>query len=222
MTLSRNDGYKKGKPKEAISIERFSDFLSSKITTDFEHITDKEIQWQYGDILLGNGKYIEVKGQGINPNKYGGKNFFELGEMTFNPKHENGFDRLKDILGIPDLETYVIQDRNKKIDRPFGSPDMFNVGFTPASNNAIYAYVNNKPAQFDEMFIYLYSAKSLLAAVKDAIINKRSPITVGAGGANNVTYGITIPVSKAVWQNKGGEWVFVGIGNEDEIINAIK
>lgn len=220
MSLERNAGYAKGKPKEAISIARFTDFLSQKITTDFNIVTDKETQWQFGDIKLGNEKFIEVKGQGINPNKYGGKNFIELGEMTFNEKHSGGFNRLKDILGIPDLENQVISDRNKNVDRPFGSPDMFNVGLTPASNDTMYAYVNNKHDNADEVYIYLYSAKTLLSLVKNAILSD-SKITLGAGGANNVTFGITIPVAKAVWRRVNGEWTFVGSGNEQEIIKAI-
>jgi hypothetical protein len=221
MSLDRNAGYKLGKPKEAISIERFNHFLDTKITTAHTSITDKNTQWQHGDIRLGNGKYIEVKGQGINPTKFGGYNFIELGEATNNPIHAAGFDNLKNILGIPNLESMVIRDKNNNMDAPFGSPAMFNVGLTPASNNSVYAYVNNKREDSNEFYIYLYSAKTLLSMVSGAILSGASKISLGAGGANSVTYGITIPVAKAVWQRINNEWVFVGSGNEKAIIAAI-
>lgn len=215
--MDRNTAYKLGRPKEQKGLDTFKDFATSKLGIDLRFVTDYIENWTKGDYELPNGKYVEVKGQGINPNLFGGNNFIEVGEITNNPLHKDGYEKLSDILGL-DIELSEVKVYNKvtKQLEKLGKVENLNISITSLANGSIYSYVNNVEGNF----IYLYSAKTLLEEIKYAIGNHK--LVRGAGNSHKDSLCLFIKTPVAIWEKINGQWVFIGQGNEEAIINSLK
>lgn len=214
-TLTRNEAYAKSKAgnKEAKGLQVFNDFMANVLNTEATFITSYTENWQYGDYKLSNGKYIEVKSQPINPYKYA-KNFVELGELTDNTLHADGYNKLESILDLdkPLSEVRVYDKPTKELSK-LGTPDALSVSITSMGNGSSYAYVNSSLE-----IVFLYSAKTLLG-----LINKElkygTPIIKGAGDSHKNTLGLLVDNATAAWHKQNGVWTFIGTANEQAVID---
>jgi len=211
--LTRNEAYRKNAHKENLAVEVFEDFLKSKIKLDYETVEDYLQNWLYGDIKLENNRYIEIKGQPINPKKYNGLNFVEVAEKTQNPKHADGCSKLSEILER-DISTIKVRNKITNTVEQLGTPQFLNIAISSLYNGTSYAYVNHS-----EEIVYLYSAKKLLSLIKESINTKG--MTQGAGRTHIDTLGVQVPIPVAIWQKENGEWKFIGSGNESAILEAL-
>lgn len=214
MALTRNEAYKQNAKKERLAVAVFEDFLKQKTSGKYEEITDYLQNWMYGDLRLENGKYIEIKGQPIDPTKYNGMNFVEVAEITQNPLHSDGSEKLSIILerNVEEINVYNKQTGTKG---KLGIQPFLNVSITSMGNGTAYAYVNHQ-----QEIIYLYSAKKLLGLIKASIENKG--MTQGAGRTHKDTLGVTVPIPVAIWKKENGSWNFIGSGDENAILEVLK
>jgi hypothetical protein len=212
--MTRAEGYRIGISKEKYALATFEDFMSHyQIESTF--VTDKDENWQYGDYKLANGKYIEVKGQPVNPDKHP-VNFVELGEITSKDYHRSGFSSLKEMLGVDDLESKSIRNNAKKTWETFGNPECFSFSLKSLSNGSTWAYVNS----FDNI-IYIYSASSLKNGIINAIKNERALVR-GAGKSNEDTIAAFVSLPVAIWRKIDNKWVYTGTGDEKVILQALQ
>lgn len=214
MSLTRNEAYRQNAHKETLAVEVFEDFLKAKVSSDYESVEDYYENWTRGDIKLGNGKYIEIKGQPIDPTKYNGMNFVEVAEITSNPKHADGSEKLSIILER-DISNIKVNNKQTGESGTLGKPDCLNIAITSMSNGTAYAYVNHNLG-----IIYLYSAQKLLGLIKNSIETKG--ITQGAGRTHKDTLGVTVPIPVAIWKKENGTWNFIGSGEEEKILDVLK
>jgi hypothetical protein len=215
MAITRTEGYKLGVSKEQGALDVFEDFMKHKLNIDVEFVTDKTENWKQGDFKLSNGKYIEVKGQPVDPEKYP-VNFIEIGEITNKPYHTDGFKQLQDVLGLTfPLSDVKVWDKPKNAGYSLGEPYALSVSIASMGNNTTYAYVNQT-----KEIVYLYTAATLLGLLRDALAKKG--IIKGAGKSNEDTLGVLVPNAKAIWKKENGEWKFIGSGEENIILNWLE
>jgi len=214
MAVSRAEGYRRGIGKERAALDVFEDFMQNKLNIqDFRFVTNKDENWKKGDYQLPNGKYIEVKGQPIDPAKYD-KNYIELGEITDKLHHAGGFRMLKELLNLPNLENKIVKNKALNTRSAIGHPPCFSLSLHSLGNGTAYAYVNSKLE-----IIYLYSATHLNNLIVSAI-NSNMPLLQGAGNANEVGVGILVDLPIAQWEKIDGQWIYKGRKDEDTIIRS--
>jgi hypothetical protein len=215
MTITRTEGYKLGVSKEQGALDVFEDFMKHKLNIDAEFVTDKTENWKKGDFKLKNGKYIEVKGQPVDPEKYP-VNFVEIGEITNKPYHTEGYKDLGDILSLSSpLSDVKVLDKSTNARYNLGEPYALSVSIASMGNNTTYAYVNQT-----KEIVYLYTAKTLLNFIREAL-DKRG-IIKGAGKSNEDTLAVLVPNAAAIWKKTNGEWKFIGNGDENVILNWLE
>jgi hypothetical protein len=215
MAITRTEGYKLGVSKEQGALDVFTDFMSQKLNIDAEFITDKTENWKSGDFKLSNGKYIEVKGQPVDPEKYP-VNFIEIGEVTDKPYHANGYKVLEDILKLSSpLSDVKVFDKPKSSYYKLGEPYALSVSIASMGNNTTYAYVNQT-----KEIVYLYTAKTLLNLIRESLVKRG--IVKGAGKSNEDTLGLFVPNATAIWKKINGEWKFIGSGSETAILEWLE
>ena len=198
-TLTRNEGYKRAAGKEQIASAIFLDW-AKHYNFDIEEIKGYESNRTIGDYYL-NGKPVECKSQPIG--KYN-QNFIELGEITANPIHSNGWQSLKDMLitngtSITHMEEYTY----------------FNYALTPATNGAHMIYINR-----DTQLIYVYSSQRFIKEVATAV--KEKGIQRGLGKSHKDTLSCFIPNATAVFQKINGEWTYKGTTDEQTVLNFLR
>lgn len=216
MAISRSEGYRRGIGKERAALDVFEDFMKSKLLiTDHRFVTDKDENWKWGDYELPNGKYIEVKGQPIDPAKYD-KNYVELGEVTEKLHHAGGFRMLSEFLQVPSLESKTVNNKAKGTREPIGHPECFSLSLHSLANGTSYAYVNSKLE-----IIYLYSATHLKNLIV-ASINSNMPLLRGAGNANEDGIGVLVDLPIAIWEKRNGVWEYDGKKDEETIIRSFQ
>jgi hypothetical protein len=212
--LERNQAYKQNAHKEKFAVDVFEDFIQSKIKTQYSLTESYEENWKFGDIKLDTGKYIEVKGQAIDPNKYNGLNFIEIGELTQNPLHKDGLSKLELILQKR-LDTAKVENKVTNTKETLGSPEFLNVAITSLANGTTYAYVNHQTK-----VVYLYSASKLLRLITEAI--DKDGIVLGAGKSHKDTLGVKVSIPVAIWKKENDTWNFIGTGNEEQILGTLR
>lgn len=198
--ITRNQGYRLSKGKEEASQELFTEWADT-FGIDAMKIEGYENNRIKGDYFTGINT-LELKSQNIGAYA---QNFIEIGEITKNPIHADGYNRLSEIFapfGISDLSNVSVINRDKTVVK-FGTPEFFNVGFTPVTNGANIMYINNATS-----LIYFYTAKKFLHLVADAIAAKG--FTRGLGRANMDSVAVFIPNSEITWEKRNGVYTYTG------------
>jgi hypothetical protein len=214
MALSRSEGYRKGVGKEKYALELFEDFFSCKVASSLEFMTDKDTNWQYGDYLLENGSYLEVKGQPIDHRFYK-YNYIELGEITGKELHKGGFDKLKNMLQTENLEEKTLHNKVNNTKEPIGHPEGLAFSLMSLSNGSYYCYANS-----NKQIIFIYSAELLLEGIKKSI-NSERPLLQGAGNVNEIGIGCLVDSAKAIWRKVEGSWVYEGTVEEEKVLKVL-
>jgi hypothetical protein len=199
--ITRNQGYRLSKGKEEASQELFTEWANT-FGVNASKIEGYDNNRLKGDYLLDTGGSLELKSQNIGAYN---QNFIEIGEITNNPIHAEGYDKLSEIFapyGIDDLSKVNVSNREKTVVK-FGMPEFFNVGFTPVANGANIMYINNNTS-----LIYFYTAAKFLHLVADAI--QRKGFSRGLGRANMDSIAVFIPNSEISWIKEKGEYVYTG------------
>lgn len=199
--ITRNQGYRLSKGKEEASQELFIEWANT-FGVNASKIEGYENNRLKGDYLLDTGGSLELKSQNIGAYN---QNFIEIGEITTNPIHAEGYNKLSEIFtpyGITDLSKVNVTNREKTVVK-FGIPEFFNIGFTPVANGANIMYINNNTS-----LIYFYTAAKFMSLVADAI--KAKGFTRGLGRANMDSVAVFIPNSEISWQKVNGEYVYTG------------
>lgn len=213
--ITRNQGYAANAWKETEAKAVFKSF-TEHIGLDLQEITDMTTQINLGDYKHGN-RYIECKSQNIGDYQ---RNFVEIGEWnTGSNKHIGGhtaFSEWLSLYGI-DLSDCNIHQRNgTKETQKFGSPDTYNNGCTPLTNNADVFYINRTST-----LIYFYSAKRLQHLIVEEIKNDR--LYFGGGRSNETTIAVFVENSPISWQKVNGEWKFLGKPElEQQVLEYLK
>jgi hypothetical protein len=216
MAVSRAEGYRKGIGKERAALNVFEDFMETVLEiTDYRFVTDKDENWTRGDYQLPNGKYIEVKGQPIDPVRMT-KNYVELGEITDKLHHTGGFRLLKELLGLPNLENKTVRNKAKNTTGVVGEPPHFSLSLHSLANGTSYAYVNSHLE-----IIYLYSATHLKKLIVESL-NSGLPILQGAGNANQDSLGVLVDLPIAMWEKINGKWEYIGRKEEQIVIESMQ
>ena len=197
-TLTRLEGYRASRGKEAEAQEIFKDW-AKHYGFKVEEIRGYEANRTQGDWKM-NGKNIEVKSQNIGQYRV---NFFELGEVTDKEYHADGWDKLIEVMA-----GYGIDLTGEE------AHDMFNFGFTPVVNGATVFYINR-----ETQLIYIYSAQRLLKLIAEGI--GANGMHRGRGKANKDTISTFIRNSQTTFQKINNEWVYTGQPNEQTVLKAL-
>jgi hypothetical protein len=117
--VDRNEGYRRGAGKEAVSLELVREFLREALGEEATRIDDPEANYRLGDLRCSSlDATIEVKGQPIDPGKYP-MNFIEVFEDTSVgalDRHARGFDDVAARLGLSPAE--LAATRVQRFDKP--------------------------------------------------------------------------------------------------------
>ena len=197
-TLTRLEGYRASRGKEAEAQEIFKDW-AKHYGFKVEEIRGYEANRTQGDWKM-NGNNIEVKSQNIGKYRV---NFFELGEVTDKEYHADGWDKLIEVMA-----NYGVDLTGEE------AYEMFNFGFTPVVNGATVFYINRETE-----LIYVYSAQRLLKLVAEGI--GANGMHRGRGKANKDTISTFIRNSQTTFQKINGEWVYTGLPNEQTVLKAL-
>lgn len=197
-TLTRLEGYRASRGKEAEAQEIFKDW-AKHYGFNVEEIRGYEANRTQGDWKM-NGQNIEVKSQNIGKYRV---NFFELGEVTDKEYHADGWDKLIEVMA-----NYGVDLSSEE------AHEMFNFGFTPVVNGATVFYINRETE-----LIYIYSAQRLLKLVAEGI--GANGMHRGRGKANKDTISTFIRNSQTTFQKINGEWVYTGLPLEATVLKAL-
>lgn len=212
--ITRNEGYRRSAGKEELSLAIFDEWATQYNITN-SRIEGYENNRLQGDIMLQNKSTIELKSQNIGAYA---QNFIEVGELTTNPLHATGYDKLCLILepyGVSALSEVKVTNRDKSV-TTFGVPRFFNVGFTPVANGANIMYINN-----DTSLMYFYTAKKFMSLVANAIVNKG--FSRGLGMANEDSVSVFIPNSEVAWKKNNGTFAYIGKPEyEAQVLSMLK
>lgn len=197
-TLTRLEGYRASRGKEAEAQEIFKDW-AKHYGFKVEEIRGYEANRTLGDWKM-NGQNIEVKSQNIGKYRV---NFFELGEVTDKEYHADGWDKL-----VTTMAEHGVDLTGEE------AYEMFNFGFTPVTNGATVFYINR-----ETQLIYVYSAQRLLKLIAEGI--GANGIHRGRGKANKDTISTFIRNSQTTFQKINGEWVYTGLPLEATVLKAL-
>lgn len=199
--ITRTEGYKRAAGKEEQSENIFYNW-SKNYNINTIKTEGYENNRLYGDFILPNKHFLELKSQNIG--QYS-KNFIEIGEYTQNPLHSEGYNTLSTVLdnnNITNLHNIKLTNRNKTVST-FGTPEYFNIGLTPVFNGAHIMYIN-----IATQLIYLYSNKKFIQHIMNAI--QTNGFHRGLGMSNEDSVAVFIPNSEVSWQQQSNEWVYTG------------
>lgn len=208
--VSRNEGYALGRGKEGPALEMASEFFRRVIGVEPSVVTDKDENWERGDIRFPSGQYAECKGQPIDPEKYP-LNFVEVCEVTENPFHADGMERLASALGVgywelADADVWDNRPGRKEL-VPFGEPAFVSPSFHTISSARVTVYVN---ATSPTAHIYLYGRSEIGKLVRDELLRGEGMVR-GAGRSNEDTFGVKVPLPMMRWTSReGGGWEYSG------------
>lgn len=208
--VSRNEGYALGRGKEGPALEMAAEFFRRVVGVEPSVVTDREENWERGDIRFPSGAYAECKGQPIDPDRYP-LNFVEVCEVTPNPVHLGGMERLAASLGVDywqlaDVNVWDNRDGHRGL-CAFGTPEMVSPSFHTISSARVTVYVN---ATSPTAHIYLYGRNEIVRLVRDELLLGEGMVR-GAGKSNEDTFGAKIPLPAMRWTSReGGGWEYAG------------
>jgi hypothetical protein len=188
-----------------------SEFFRRVVGVEPRVVTEAGENWECGDLLFPSGAYAECKGQPIDPERYP-LNFVEVCEVTDNPRHADGMDRLAACLGVDywelaDADVWDDRAGHKEL-LPFGEPRMVSPSFHTISSARVTAYVN---ATSPTAHIYLYGRNEIVGLVREAVVRGDGMVR-GAGRSNEDTFGVKIPLPAMRWTSReGGGWEYAGL-----------
>jgi hypothetical protein len=176
--ISRREGYLRSEGLEETGLRCAELFFREVLGTSVERILEAGDNYRTGDLRAPSGVTIECKGQGIDPDRYP-QNFVEVFEVTTNPLHDGGFDKLATLLGMDAqlLERVQVRIKGRGTPSPLGHPDRISISIQAIASGALTIYVNNR----DCSHVYIYRDEELrqliVAAMADGLAR-------GAGNSN--------------------------------------
>ncbi len=215
MPISRAEGYYLGSGKEDLSIHLVTEFLSSALNVEAERIMGRAENYTLGDLrCLESQASIEVKGQGIDPNRYP-RNFVEVFEdvsEAARAHHATGFAELAVLLMLTeDQLAEIAVKRHDLLGRPIhalGRLSHASVSILSIAGSAATIYVNN-----NSTMLYFYRSSDLMELIRAAV--QAEGLQRGMGLSNADTHAVQLPVAGLRWLRSDGEWQFVGDGPGD-------
>ena len=221
--VSRSDGYKASQGKEELGLRVVEGFFSEVLDVPLARIEDADDNYRFGDFWAPNGASIECKSQRIDPDQYP-RNFVEIFEVTNNSRHEGGFTRVSEILGLSPsgLAEVRLKDRRTSSHRDngashrVGSHERVSVSITSIAAASYTAYVNSSGGG---SHLYLYERSELLEAIRSALADG---IVRGAGMSNDDTFAVWTTLACKRWRRVGGSWTWSGVGPEQSAMSAVR
>lgn len=202
--LTRGDAYLRNAWKGPIAEGVVEDLCRQWLAVPLSPITDPEEQRTRGDFRTPSGLTIEVKGQKIDPRAYGGLNFVGVFEedRKRRPYLREGFSRTARALGIDEAELAAFRWSSKTAKGVVGRPSHVDAAICSVAGSAWTIYARNAPPE--PTFVYVYESPALIRSVLDAM--RAHELELGAGGSNQDTYGVKVPVPAIVFARESGVW----------------
>ena len=211
--VTRAEGYRNSQGIEQIVSQVFHAFASEALEWNLTDIRDPEQNYLRGDYCLPSGKFIECKGQPIDPNRYP-QNFVEVFERTSNPRHLGGQEALSSLLGqtLPALQAAKVYNAKSKTREVLGQIDCLSISIRSIFSAEFTGYVNYSDGG---RFVYLYTQEEISRHVMATSLNG---FLRGAGRSNEDTYAVLIPLSRHRWVRERPGWSYCGDGAQEEIV----
>lgn len=215
--ISRAEGYRRSVGKEHKGLKLATSFLSDVLQLTAVPVHDKERNYSHGDLLIRGKYYIEVKSQPINPVKHP-QNFVELFEITANPKHAGGFERIVELLNTSRERLAAVQVKPGSRVVQLSNPPMISVSIESSARASWVVYTN---PYSDVKFIYVYERALFHQEITSSLW--RTGLIRGAGRSNVDTFAVFISLPPAIWKySLSTSWQFIGNGNEADVKLALR
>ncbi|MEQ1933167.1 MAG: hypothetical protein ABL962_04725 [Fimbriimonadaceae bacterium] len=213
MNDDRAAKYRAGHGKEEIAINLAQDFLRSVLGVESGFVEDAQLNYECGDLRCGE-KWVEVKGQGINPQKYD-QNYVEIFEGPLPSTKHSDFAELaaslkidEDVLSRVLFTPYtMINGRKRAVSREcLGQIQPVSISITNFLKTSAVIYANNWIEGL--RYLCVYDSTDLFQQCREAILNNL--LTRGRGLSNFVTYAVNIPYSDMIWLIEDDVWTYSG------------
>lgn len=210
--VTRAEGYQRSQGIEQIVSGVFHTFAAETLEWKLTDVRDPELNYLRGDYYLPSGKFIECKGQPIDPNRYP-QNFVEVFERTSNPRHLGGQKALSALLGqtLPSLQDSKVYNAKSRTREVLGQIDCLSISIRPIMSAEFTGYVNYADGG---RFVYLYTREEISRHVRTASLNG---FFRGAGRSNEDTYAVLIPLARHRWVREKSRWNYCGDGAQEEL-----
>lgn len=214
--VSRAEGYRRGAGKESPALAVVQEFFRVVVGVTLEVITDRDENYQLGDLRSPAGVTMECKGQPIDPLKYR-QNFIEVFEETHRPEHAGGFRELAALLGmaperLAELDV-VLRDGTRVV---LDSLPHVSVSIHSFFNSPLTTYVNYRDGG---KWIYVYDRRELTGHIKEAV---PKGLRRGMGNSNEDTFAVLIPIAEKRWQRARGHWQWAGAGSAEAAVAHLR
>ena len=212
MTLTRAEAYARSRGKEEPAILAAIDLLEQTRIGKIERVIDPALNRTVGDLLLPDGRYVEVKHQAIDPFAYGGLNFIEVCERNVGEdRHWRGMSSLARwlLLTTEALSMVPVKLRDGTIE-PFGMHPALCIP-EQLWRADMTLYVN---AESDPQWCFVEHRDELARAIRAAAT---AQMVLNAGASHEDTYGCFIrkPDIHRIWaRQSGGKWASLAITGE--------